>query len=657
MPDRCPHCLAENRGGAATCRRCGRALSSRAQPPAARDVRSGLAHDSLDSLGTVGAGRYRARSSLDSRETIRREDVDLLNDSHAIHLSVGDVLADRWRIEARINSGGMGTVYRVTHVRTHELRALKVMSPALLSMREARQHFVEEAILVQTLRHPGIIEVYDIERSEELDFFTMEYIDGGSLRDRMRSRRGTSPAFSLVETIDLIGQVLAALEYAHRRIVHRDIKPENVLITHDGNVKLADFGLAKLLQGQNLALMSQAMGTPYYMAPEQLESGAPVDARADLFAVGVVFYELLTGQVPMGRFPAVRTLRPDVSARLDEVLERAMQLDPRSRYPSATAMRDALAAAAPGAINVPSSHRMGSKRKVSAKQLRQALRSWIRSPLILVSGICLLLLAWLANLHWSLTGWWRAHGAEQRIDTSRPASPAAEQAEPPTSSIETAIPTPQVAPDPAPTQAARGASELQGRRPRDPIAGVTADPVPQVVRTPSAKLEPPVSKEKAPKVAASLPPAPAAYADSRGDQADSDARETTTLVEAGAESLARATTEQPSVLPAEDGVKHLLQTYTRSLEQKDIARLREIGFLTSDSQAEQLTSILAARTNFRARSEVVELRRLNDDEAVVVFRRWDEFDDPVGKPEKLPPTPLIERKVQRARDGSWMFAP
>ncbi len=263
---------------------------------------------------------------------------------------VGRLIGGRWRVEGLLGRGGMGEVYRVFDERTKRARALKVIHPALLRSDSARDRFQEEAALTQDLVHERIARTFEVGDADGDLFYLMELLEGGSLRDRIVARdaekkSGARPQlFELVEVLTIVEEILDALAYAHDRgVVHRDIKPENVLLTTDGHVKLADFGLAKLVDPARLASMSQVAGTPLYMAPEQLKPKAHVDARADLYAVGVILYELLVGEVPLGAFQPPSADRAELSADLDRLVLRALARRPESRLPSAREFRGLLA--------------------------------------------------------------------------------------------------------------------------------------------------------------------------------------------------------------------------------------------------------------------------------------------------------------------------
>jgi predicted Ser/Thr protein kinase len=230
-----------------------------------------------------------------------------------------------------LGKGGMGAVYKARQKGLDRLVALKILPGEVAEDSAFAERFVREARVLARLRHPGIVTVHDFGQAGDLYYFLMEYVDGSNLREVIQHRL-LRPA----EALAIVPQICDALQYAHDAgIVHRDIKPENILLDAHGQVKIADFGLAKLLGHDrpdvSLTGTHQVMGTLRYMAPEQLEGTRSVDHRADIYALGVVIYELLTGEVPAGRFePPSHKVRIDV--RLDEVVFRALAREPERRY-------------------------------------------------------------------------------------------------------------------------------------------------------------------------------------------------------------------------------------------------------------------------------------------------------------------------------------
>ncbi|MFD7443403.1 Stk1 family PASTA domain-containing Ser/Thr kinase [Streptomyces sp. NPDC059909] len=239
---------------------------------------------------------------------------------------VGQLLDGRYRVDARIAVGGMATVYRAVDTRLDRVLALKVMHPALATDASFVERFIREAKSVARLSHPNVVGVYDQGAQGSYVYLAMEYVAGCTLRDVLRERGALQPRAAL----DILEPVLAALGAAHRAgFVHRDMKPENVLIGDDGRVKVADFGLVRAV-GSVTNTTGSVLGTVSYLAPEQIESGT-ADTRADVYACGVVLYEMLTGAKPYeGDTPAqvlYQHLNEDVPAPSAAVPGLALELD------------------------------------------------------------------------------------------------------------------------------------------------------------------------------------------------------------------------------------------------------------------------------------------------------------------------------------------
>jgi aminoglycoside phosphotransferase (APT) family kinase protein len=242
-----------------------------------------------------------------------------------------------------IGHGGMGVVYLARQPKLDRRVALKLLSPRFAADPTFAERFDREARSLARLNHPNVLGIYDKGRVGDHYYLVLEYVEGTSLRELV----GSEP-LGTEQAIDVARQVCQALQFAHERgIVHRDVKPENVLVDEDMRVKLADFGLAKLVDSPvgeaSLTLTKQVMGTPHYMAPEAVRRGSgEADPRGDVYAVGVILYEALTGQLPLGRFQAPSMLGHG-DARLDEVVLRALASDPASRHASAAELDRALA--------------------------------------------------------------------------------------------------------------------------------------------------------------------------------------------------------------------------------------------------------------------------------------------------------------------------
>jgi predicted Ser/Thr protein kinase len=287
-----------------------------------------------------------------------------------------------------IGHGGMGAVYKARQPSLDRVVALKILPARARNDAAFADRFTREARALAKLSHANIVAVYDFGQAGNLHYFVMEYVDGPNLR-QLEATGKLTPR----EALKIIPQVCEALQFAHDEgIVHRDIKPENVLLDKKGRVKIADFGLAKLLdqrpQDFRLTGTKDVMGTPHYMAPEQVENPQAVDHRADIYSLGVVFYELLTGELPLGRFgpPSSRVQDVKIDVRLDEVVLRALEREPDRRYQQASQVKTDLENIAGSTAQKPS---LGPQSPVTRTAERDGLRKEIRAPAIglLATGI------------------------------------------------------------------------------------------------------------------------------------------------------------------------------------------------------------------------------------------------------------------------------
>jgi len=247
-----------------------------------------------------------------------------------------------YRIEERIGEGGMGVVYRATQLSLDRSVALKVLPERIANNPVFLDRFHREADLLSRLSHPNVVTVFERGEVDGRAFVVMEYVDGRSLRELMK--RGPLPPN---EALAIVRSVLSALEHAHDKgIIHRDVKPENVLIAPGGIVKVADFGLARLLDPGDLTRLTHThtlLGTYEYMAPEQRERVKEADERSDIYATGVLLYEMIAGELPIGNFePLSRMRAPECDARLDDIVLRSLEKDPARRYQKAVDMADAV---------------------------------------------------------------------------------------------------------------------------------------------------------------------------------------------------------------------------------------------------------------------------------------------------------------------------
>lgn len=269
-----------------------------------------------------------------------------------------------------VGEGGMGAVYKARQQELDRMIALKILPEEIGGDAAFAGQFAREARALAKLAHPNIVAIHEFGSKGGLYYIVMEYVDGPNLRHIME--RGL---INPKEALDIVPQICDALQYAHDRgIVHRDIKPENILINRDGMVKVADFGLVKLMPGQRTAatgegavqadssatIMSRdgrVMGTPAYMAPEQMDGPALVDNRADIYALGVVFYQMLTGELP-GKPISSSSRKALEASRLDQIVLKALEQNLEKRYRQASVMKTDMETKALGGSLFSRSHRV-----------------------------------------------------------------------------------------------------------------------------------------------------------------------------------------------------------------------------------------------------------------------------------------------------------
>ncbi|MEA4896579.1 MAG: Stk1 family PASTA domain-containing Ser/Thr kinase [Oscillospiraceae bacterium] len=257
---------------------------------------------------------------------------------------LGQILDNRYEILEVIGSGGMAVVYKALCHRLNRYVAIKVLKDEFACDSEFREHFRAESQAVAMLSHPNIVSVYDFSRDSDCQYIVMELLEGITLKQYMQKKG----VLSWKEALHFATQIARALSHAHSKgIVHRDIKPQNIMVVKDGNIKVADFGIAHL-QNESSAEMPETMGSIHYISPEQVH-GDPVDARADIYSLGVVMYEMLTGKLPyegdtveaiaVQHFGQMLTLpgdiKPDIPVQLENITLKAMAAELSERYQSA----------------------------------------------------------------------------------------------------------------------------------------------------------------------------------------------------------------------------------------------------------------------------------------------------------------------------------
>jgi tRNA A-37 threonylcarbamoyl transferase component Bud32 len=297
-----------------------------------------------------------------------------------------------------LGQGGMGVVYKARQRQLDRLVALKILPPQIGRTEAFAERFTREARSLARLSHPRIVMIYDFGHTEAgLYYFIMEFVDGTDLRRVIQTGE-----LSASEALTIIPQICEALQYAHEEgIVHRDIKPENILLNRRGQVRIADFGLAKLLDRpaagptSTLTKVGQQMGTPHYMAPEQIEHPSAVDHRADIYSLGVVFYEMLTGELPLGRF-APPSQKAQVDGRLDNVVLRTLEKEPERRYQHVSEVKTDVEAISSGGKDVVSY-------RPAAHDELEAVRQRTRRPGIglMIAGLINCGIALILLLTWS----------------------------------------------------------------------------------------------------------------------------------------------------------------------------------------------------------------------------------------------------------------
>lgn len=266
---------------------------------------------------------------------------------------IGKRLDGRYLIQSLVGVGGMANVYRGVDEKTGNAIAVKVLKEEFLDNEELVRRFKNESKAISILEHPNIVKVYDVSVTDKLQYIVMEYVDGITLKEYLKQRGG---ALTWKETVHFATQVLGALQHAHSKgIIHRDVKPQNIMLLADGSIKMMDFGIARFSRAQSQTVSDKAIGSVHYISPEQAK-GDRTDARTDIYSVGVMLYEMLSGRLPFDGDGAVSIaimqisdkakplaqVAPNVPEGLRQITEKAMEKDPAQRYQSAQEMLNAI---------------------------------------------------------------------------------------------------------------------------------------------------------------------------------------------------------------------------------------------------------------------------------------------------------------------------
>ncbi|HEU4719920.1 MAG TPA: serine/threonine-protein kinase [Gemmatimonadaceae bacterium] len=518
----------------------------------------------------------------------------------------------KYRILELVGEGAMGVVYKAVDSVLDRTVAVKVMNESIARQDELRQRFLREAQAAASLQHPNVVSIYDLGEVGGHLYIAMEFVQGADLETLMQ----TGEPLSLQEKLDIIIDVLAGLTFAHKRgIVHRDIKPANIRIAEDGRAKLMDFGVAHLASS-NLTSTGASLGTPVYMSPEQI-TGGKATASTDVFAVGAVLYELLTGLKPFdaetlqGLFykiltekpRPVRDLMPGLPSALDHIVEKAMAKEAPQRYQSALDMANDLSGvramlSGPG---YPSSVSLSATVEHAIRKSKQAARVRLIRRELIAGGVLAAMV--IAAVVWAQLSRSGSSGAAVARGTPAAAPAATESAAGASNGPE----TPPAASTPAATMA-RIDSVVERPAPAAPTTTARPAPKPErpapterVARTPSAASTRTANARSAPRQSAigtarppvTPPPTTVASAPPATTTQPSISQPT---VQQGIAAprpvpVAPAPAQQPPettvapTAPTAADVAPVIEAYARAIESRDLSAIRRVyPGLTSDQQ-------------------------------------------------------------------------
>ncbi|WP_419808616.1 serine/threonine-protein kinase [Sphingomonas sp.] len=326
----CPHCGADNPSGNAFCEKCGKPVAAPTVGPTLR---------TMSDLQTIGGDPTQRRVW-----------------SNDATMAPGTVFAERYTIESLLGSGGMGVVYRAKDRIGNREVALKLIRPDRLDGAGAVDRLIAEGVLTQDIRHKNVVAVYHVDQLAGQPFMAMEFVNGVSLREWHRKLLNARKDIAMAVAARIIAEVLNGLEVAHAMgIVHRDLKPENIMLTSEPtaeavSLKLLDFGIARVVGGGTTDSGSTGLGTPRYMAPEQITNPDSATPAADFYSLSTIFYELLVDVLPTGGWQPPSSGRPDVPQGIDALIQSGLQNRPASRPQSVADYRQRLNAAFGGGV-------------------------------------------------------------------------------------------------------------------------------------------------------------------------------------------------------------------------------------------------------------------------------------------------------------------
>jgi hypothetical protein len=275
-------------------------------------------------------------------------------------LNLASALEGRYQVLSELGRGGMGIVYQAYDKQLKEQVAIKLLSPLVSADQEALDRLTREVSLARRVTHPNVIRIHDLSQVNGLHYVSMEYFSGTNLKEHLKR---TGP-LSLLNAFQILSQICDGLEAAHSQgVIHRDLKSQNIMIGPSGQIKIIDFGLARSMHLAGMTATGLIMGTPEYMSPEQV-AGKQVDERADIYALGVILFEMLTGRVPFTGDSAIavgfqqlkdppprpRSVNPQIPEEVERIILKALEKDPIDRYRTVGEMRQEFAAALPGFV-------------------------------------------------------------------------------------------------------------------------------------------------------------------------------------------------------------------------------------------------------------------------------------------------------------------